>query len=70
MKKIINDKRLPVIYKKKNDCMGCYACYSICPVKAIKMEADNEGFDYPVINYDVCIRCYKCEEVCPTRRKD
>lgn len=49
---------------EKVDCCGCFACYNVCPVSAISMEADKEGFLYPVINQN-CIDCRKCELVCP-----
>lgn len=35
-----------------------------CPVKAITMQADSEGFLYPSITDD-CIGCRACIEVCP-----
>ena len=50
---------------KKNKCLGCWACYSICPVRAIEMKQDIEGFKYPTINYDRCNECGKCLKVCP-----
>lgn len=49
----------------KSKCCGCTACYNICPKSCIKMEADFEGFKYPVINKDICIDCGLCEKVCP-----
>lgn len=58
-------KSIPILYKKKEDCCGCTACYSICPRNAITMEDDEEGFEYPVINIDKCVRCYLCLKVCP-----
>lgn len=50
---------------KKNNCTGCTACMNICPVNAITMELDNEGFKYPVINQDKCINCGLCKKTCP-----
>lgn len=52
---------------KKENCSGCYACEQICPVKAIIMQQDKEGFEYPKVNVDVCIRCGMCERVCPEK---
>ena len=49
----------------KNRCNGCSACLNICPVNAITMKPDLEGFEYPVINYDRCIQCEKCSKACP-----
>ena len=45
-------------------CTGCSACYNICPVNAIEMQADGNGFVVPVIK-DSCINCGKCVKVCP-----
>ena len=46
-------------------CSGCGACYAICPVQAISMRQDNEGFYYPQIDKSRCINCKKCVRVCP-----
>lgn len=51
----------------KRDCVGCGACFNICPVKAIEMKIDEEGFYYPSINLDRCTKCHLCEKVCPTK---
>lgn len=48
----------------KKNCTGCAACYSVCPVRCITMEADAEGFLYPTAS-DACIGCNACEKVCP-----
>lgn len=58
-------KTIPILFERKEDCCGCTACYAICPVSAITMEADEEGFDYPVINRDKCVSCEMCLKVCP-----
>jgi len=48
----------------KKDCTGCGACMNVCPTQCISMEADSEGFLYPVAD-DRCIHCDKCRDVCP-----
>ena len=58
------DKKLPELYTCREECCGCSACYSVCPVNAISMKPDEEGFLYPVVNISKCIRCYKCIGVC------
>ncbi len=60
----MNNKEIPILFKDKSNCCGCSACVSICPVKAISMEEDGEGFLYPVINVSVCISCKRCLSVC------
>ncbi len=57
--------KIPVLYKRKEECCGCSACYAICPREAIRMVSDEEGFEYPRIDETKCIRCYKCIQVCP-----
>lgn len=49
----------------KQNCCGCSACASVCPKQCISMQADNEGFLYPVVDTDKCIDCGLCEKVCP-----
>lgn len=52
--------------KQKNlKCSGCTACFAICPKDAITMQADSEGFKYPVVDKNKCIDCGLCCKVCP-----
>ena len=46
-------------------CCGCRACEQICPVKAITMKFDEEGFLRANIDYSICVSCGKCYAVCP-----
>ena len=63
--KSVND--LPQLYNKRSDCFGCTACSSICPMMAIFMKEDQEGYFYPSVDIEKCIRCYKCLDVCPLK---
>ena len=60
-------KKLPVLYKRKEDCCGCTACYAICPKEVISMKPDIEGFNYPIIAEEKCVMCYQCLKVCPIK---
>ncbi len=51
--------------KNKIDCTGCEACAAICPVGAISLSADREGFLYPQVDGGRCIECGACQRVCP-----
>lgn len=46
-------------------CTGCGACYNKCPVNAIEMRQDSEGFFFPHIHSEACISCGQCLNVCP-----
>ncbi|PYG87798.1 coenzyme F420-reducing hydrogenase beta subunit [Ruminiclostridium sufflavum DSM 19573] len=48
----------------KSDCCGCSACSLACPVSAITMAEDSEGFLYPRVNNDKCINCSICIKKC------
>lgn len=50
--------------KSKAACCGCGACAAICPVNAINMNADDDGFVHPVVDEKRCIHCQKCSQAC------
>ena len=60
----MGEKMVPDLCSEKAMCCGCAACYSICPVEAISMIADEKGFWYPEIDEGICIRCQQCLNIC------
>lgn len=60
---MINCKTISSVDKGR--CTGCGACYNKCPVGAIKMLSDEEGFEFPYIDQSSCIKCGLCFKICP-----
>ncbi len=54
----------PYLVVDKEDCCGCEMCVSICPIGAITLYEDEQGFRYPVIDRDKCVNCRKCLNSC------
>ena len=56
----------------EEDCVGCGACFEVCPGKAITLEdyKDENGVwkRKLTINYDSCIFCGQCERNCITEK--
>lgn len=51
-------------------CTGCGACSASCPVSAIEMAHDDEGFIKARIDRDRCVGCGLCKKVCPVLNPD
>ena len=64
----MEQKNIPDLSSDKILCCGCAACYSVCPVEAISMKADEKGFWYPQIDEEKCIRCQRCKNVCAYKK--
>lgn len=64
LEKRTSDRKLPELYHDASECCGCGTCAVSCPVSAIVMQEDDEGFLYPAVKADVCIGCGKCTKVC------
>ena len=47
-----------------DDCYGCSACASVCPVNAISMEKNSKGFLYPYVDNEKCLHCGLCVTKC------
>ena len=59
------EKITPGILCKQVACAGCGACANICPVDAISMTGDENGYLKPFVNSAKCISCGKCVHTCP-----
>lgn len=46
------------------ECYGCGLCAEICPVGAIRMVENKEGFKVPVVDTVKCVGCNKCDRFC------
>lgn len=60
---------MKVTDKTCQECSGCTACMNICPVNAIEMKENKEGFLYPSIDEKKCIDCGLCYKICPFDEK-
>lgn len=58
------------IINSSDKCVGCFSCVYTCPVKAITLKADKEGFLYPLVDENKCVNCLKCQKACPLNAKD
>lgn len=68
METVKKEREIPILFRTKAECCGCTACLNVCPVRAITMEEDEEGFRYPKIDAQRCIRCGRCAGVCDFRQ--
>jgi Fe-S-cluster-containing hydrogenase component 2 len=46
-----------------DECIGCYACASVCPVGAVTEDNDNDAYKID----DSCIGCGACAVACPVK---
>lgn len=65
--RVNREKGTAFIFRRKEECCGCTACYAICPQSAITMVEDEEGFKYPQADETKCVGCHICLTVCPMK---
>lgn len=58
-----------VLFENEEDCCGCGACASSCPVSAITMTTDDLGNMYPMITVAKCVGCQRCLKVCAYKKR-
>ena len=63
-----DENGVPLLAEDRSSCCGCSACYAACPVGAITMKPDEEGFLYPEIDPETCIHCRRCLKVCAFKK--
>ncbi len=51
-------------------CTGCNMCGDLCPKGAIIYYKNEEGFEFPKVDYDKCIKCGLCIKKCPALNKN
>ncbi|MCM8801339.1 MAG: 4Fe-4S binding protein [Candidatus Omnitrophica bacterium] len=51
----------------QEDCIGCGACFQVCPAKAIELN-DTKEKRILIIHWDMCIFCGQCQANCPTQK--
>jgi formate hydrogenlyase subunit 6/NADH:ubiquinone oxidoreductase subunit I len=51
----------------KEDCIGCGACFQVCPSAAIQMQ-DKQKTRRLTVNWDMCNFCGQCQRSCPTEK--
>jgi len=53
----------------QDDCVGCLACYEVCPARAISYEDNKETKERTLTHRaDLCTFCQQCEKACITEK--
>lgn len=67
--KIPNSAEMHNIKGVSNRCTGCTACASSCPLDAISMQPNEEGFLMPIVDEVKCTSCGICVKKCQVIEK-
>jgi ferredoxin len=65
----MKSKNVPSLAENEVNCCGCGLCSFFCPVKAISLKKNQEGFIYPRIDEEKCIGCQHCMNVCAFKKE-
>ncbi len=53
----------------QDECVGCLACFEVCPARAIEYVDDKNSRKRTLTHHqDVCIFCQQCERACITEK--
>ncbi|OGX45475.1 MAG: hypothetical protein A3G38_03465 [Omnitrophica WOR_2 bacterium RIFCSPLOWO2_12_FULL_51_8] len=58
-------------YFHEKDCMGCTACFQVCPARAIEYEdrvLNGRARRKFTLRWDICVFCGLCQANCPTEK--
>ncbi len=58
-------------YFHEEDCIGCTACFQVCPARAIEYEdqiLNGKARRKLILRWDICIFCGQCQANCPTSK--
>ena len=55
-------------YVDEDKCVGCGACFDVCPVepKVMELKSTKKGVKSAIVNPEACDFGAACERVCPT----
>ncbi len=59
------EKKSVNIISDINNCTGCGCCVNVCPMDALRIEYNHEGYLRPVLSKTACVNCGKCIKSCP-----
>lgn len=64
--RFINNRLVPKPYIRRDACISCGLCVSMCPTNPKSVDWSGDDMKHPPVhNYATCIRCYCCQEICP-----